>query len=258
MEALALRLVLPPLVVALASMAQRHLGDRLGGLVVGLPLTSGTFLVLLLPTHGGTSVAEAAVGMLAGQIAVIVMAVTYSGLVRAGFAVSLLGAVTGWSLAALAVRPLETLLVCSLVFGVMAFAALSIWPPAHEEPASGSTHSGGREVMTRTVLASSLVIALTTGVHVLGPQLAGLLSAAPLVALVLTPSTHRERGAGAVRSLLHGVVRGSVGAAVFAVVVALTVEGLGAPALLLAGTTAIAAAAVLSSVSHPRWSPGVR
>lgn len=192
--------------------------------------------------------------MLAGQIAVVAMAVTYSGLARAGVLVALLGTVSGWLLAVLAVWPLETLLVCSVVFGVLALAALCIWAPTHEGHTPVATPSGGRELTTRIVLASALVIALTTGVHVLGPQLAGLLSAAPLVALVLAPSTHRERGPEAARSLLHGVVRGSVGAAVFAIVVVVTVEGLGAPALFLAGAAGISVAAGLSSISVPRRS----
>lgn len=246
-----LRLLLPPLVIAAASLGQRHLGDRFGGLLVGLPLTSGTFLGLLLPAHGPLAVADAAVGVLAGQVAVIVMTVAYARLARlarVGIAAALVGCLACWGVAIMAVRPVTGLVLSSVIFAAVALVSLRTWPASTTSVVSRSVTAGGRELTMRVLLASALVISLTSGVDVLGPQLAGVLSAAPLVALVLTPTTHHERGEAAVVMLLHGVAKGSVSAATFALVLALSVEAMGSMAFLLATSAAAAVAALLSTL----------
>ena len=236
METIALRLVLPPLIITAATLAQRRLGDRLGGLVVGLPLTSGTFLGIVLLTHGRAAVSHAATGMLAGQIALIALTVGYSRLAqRAGVLTALLGAVALWGLTVTVVRPLDGVWATGAVYLAVAGAALLTWPQSVVAQASSPPSSSGYGWMgARVALGSALVIALTAGIGILGPQLAGTLSAAPLIALVLTPSTHRTSGAHSVRELLAGVTHGSVGAAAFAVVVCATARSLGGLAIILA------------------------
>lgn len=251
MESLALRLLLPPLVVTVASLGQRHLGDRLGGLLVGLPLTSGTFLGLLLHAHGPSTVAGAAAGVLAGQVAVVAMALAYARLARAGIVSALVGCLVCWALVVMAMRPVDGLVACSVLFAAAALAALNAWPVSNAPSATGSARVGGGEFALRVLLTSGLVVTLTSGVHLLGPQLAGLLSAAPLVALVLTPATHHERGHAAVVVLLHGVAKGSVGAATFALVIALSVDALGGLAFLLATAAGSAAVTLVSMPGRP-------
>ncbi len=251
MEPLALRLVLPPLVVIVAGLTQRHLGDRLGGLLVGLPLTSGTFLGLVLPAHGPAAVAEAAVGVLVGQIGVIVMTASYARFVRAGVVAALGGAIVCWAVTVVAVRPVDGLVLGLVLFAVVAALALRTWPVSAVPELAGRTGSGAGGFAVRVLLASALVVTLTSAVHVLGAQLAGLLSAAPLVALVLTPATQRDRGEAAAGALLHGVAKGAVGAAAFALVLAVAVQGLGGIAFLAAASAGIAVAGLVSVVPHP-------
>lgn len=251
MESLALRLVLPALVVIVASLVQRHLGDRLGGLIVGLPLTSGTFLGLVLHAHGPTAVTEAAVGMLAGQVAVIAMALSYARFVRAGVSVALGGAILCWGVTVVTVRPVDEPLVGLALVGLIAPLALCTWPAAPAlDPATPST-SGAGGFTLRVVCASALVVTLTSTVHVLGAHVAGLLSAAPLVALVLTPVTHRDRGGAAASALLHGVAKGAVGAATFALVLVVGAEGLGGLAFLAAASAGITVTGLVSVVPQP-------
>lgn len=242
-EALALRLVLPPLIVTVATLAQRHLGDRLGGLLVGLPLTSGTFLGLLFASHGPAAVADAAVGMLAGQVAVIALTTAYAHAAGTRAPLALLASVVAWVATVTLVRAIDTLVLGCALFGVATLIAVRTWPgpsAVTERPAA----PGARDLFTRITLATALILGLTAGVEILGPQLAGLLSAAPLVALVLAPSTHRVGGVGAVRTLLHGVVRGSAGAAVFATVLAIGIAPLGGLAFLVAALCGISVVAM--------------
>lgn len=246
MEALALRLVLPPLVIAGATLAQGRLGDRLGGLVVGLPLTSGTFLGLLLLSQGGSATAHAAAGMLAGQVSVVVMAATYAWLAsRAEACTAIAGTVLTWAASVPVVHAVDSSVAIGVLYVAAVLAVLLRWPtPTAAEGDPPPTVSSGQQTAIRVTLGSGLVIALTAGVQVLGPVLAGTLAAAPLVALVLTPSTHVSRGPTAVRILLKGVVLGSVGAAAFAVIVLLSAEALGGAAIGMAVLACLAVVAL--------------
>lgn len=242
METIALRLLLPPLVITLASLAQTRVGDRLGGVLVGLPLTSGTFLVLLHLSHGPAAVGEAAIGMLGGQVAVVVMATAYAwSAARAQAPVALPLTLLVWALAVSALGAVSTVpLLCGL-FVALAAPALHRWPTVAPGP---SPDAGVRALVPRVALTSGLVVALMAATPLLGAHVAGLLAAAPLIAVVIAPATHRSRGVVATRALLRGVVTGSTGAAAFALVVILLADVLGGAVFAPAVLAALAPAAV--------------
>ena len=68
MNSLALKLVLTPALIALASLAGRRWGPAVSGWLVGLPLTSGPVTFFLALNQGLAFAAAAAVGTLAGTI----------------------------------------------------------------------------------------------------------------------------------------------------------------------------------------------
>jgi inner membrane protein involved in colicin E2 resistance len=70
------------------------------------------------------------------------------------------------------------------------------------------------------LVATAMVVGLTTIAAKVGPRWTGLLSPFPVFALVLGTFTHRSQGAGAVAHLLRGVVLGSLAQATMFVVVA--------------------------------------
>lgn len=192
--------------------------------------------------------------MLAGQVAVIAMALSYARFVRAGVRVALGGAILCWGVTVVTVRPVDEPLVGLALVGLIATLALCTWPAAPAlDPATPST-SGAGGFTLRVVCASALVVTLTSTVHALGAHVAGLLSAAPLVALValvLTPVTHRDRGGAAASALLHGVAKGAVGAATFALVLVVGAEWLGGLAFLAAASAGITVAGLVSVVPQP-------
>ena len=69
MTILALKLVLTPLLIAVASLVQRRFGGRVGGLVAGLPLTSAPVSVFISLKYGSALAAKAAVATLLGVVA---------------------------------------------------------------------------------------------------------------------------------------------------------------------------------------------
>src|SRR5690242_19515054 len=92
MSSLALKLVLTPVLIGIASLAGRRWGAAVSGWLVGLPLTSGPIAFFLALNHGVAFAAAAATGTLAGAISQAAFCLAYGWLaLRAGWALSLAG-----------------------------------------------------------------------------------------------------------------------------------------------------------------------
>src|ERR1700687_2240670 len=72
------KLILTPLLIAAAAVAERRYGPAVGGSVAGLPLTSGPVSFFLALEQGGPFAAKAAIGTLVGLIGVAAFCVGYS------------------------------------------------------------------------------------------------------------------------------------------------------------------------------------
>ena len=72
-----LKLVLAPLIIAAATLVARRWGQNIGGLMVGLPLTSGPVSVFFALEQGRGFAANAAIGSLLGLIPVAVFCTGY-------------------------------------------------------------------------------------------------------------------------------------------------------------------------------------
>ena len=76
--AILLRIALTPIAFALVSKAQSRFGDWIGGRLIGLPLTTGPFLLTVCMTTSRTTAAHAAAGVTSGQMAVVVFCSGYA------------------------------------------------------------------------------------------------------------------------------------------------------------------------------------
>lgn len=241
MESLVLRLVLPPLTVLAAGWLQQRVGPRLSGRLVGLPLTSGPLVLVLFLAEGAPAASVAAQGVLAGQVMVVGFTCAYalastratsrSTLAAAIAATVVLGASAHTATAALAWSGLAVLPV--------ALMALWLWRPDAASVAASARPSGA-QLGFRAVLTGVLVAGLCTSSRVLGAGLTGLLGSVPLVVAVVAPSTHRDGGSPAARSMLRGTLTVVPGTATFAAVLAVTLVPLGGPAAFLAAGVALA------------------
>jgi hypothetical protein len=252
MGTLALQLVLAPLLVAAGSLAQRRWGQRVGGLVVGLPLTSLPLLFLVAVAHGPGFAARASTASLEGTVAAALMVWAWAAAARRrGVAASLAAgsAVFAASIAVLDLSPAWPA-AAGACAGVLVYAATLRWWPQGGTPEPGSTRPGSpppRRLWLRVLLAAgfSVVVAGTSGG--LGPHLAGLVTALPLLTGVIGALTHREEGPTEARAFLHGVTRGS-----FSVVTALAVLAFGLPGGHVALCFAAAAAAAVATQAVTR------
>ena len=87
---LLLKLTLAPLLVALATLVARRWGPRIGGLVVGLPLSTGPIFLFLAIDQGLDFAHRTTVGILFGLVGLAGFALVYAAVSRrAGWFVSL-------------------------------------------------------------------------------------------------------------------------------------------------------------------------
>jgi hypothetical protein len=101
------------------------------------------------------------------------------------------------------------------------------------------------------VLATGTVVLITELAPLLGPYLAGLLSPFPVFGAVLAILAQRADGAAGAVRVLDGLLLALLAPAIFFVVVALALPGLGLAAFLIATASALAAQA-LSMLFLPR------
>lgn len=88
-----LKLTLAPLLVAGATLAAQRWGPSVGGLLLGLPLTTGPIFLLLAIDQGPHFAAAATVGILFGLVGLAAFAVAYAAASsRAGWVASLAAA----------------------------------------------------------------------------------------------------------------------------------------------------------------------
>jgi hypothetical protein len=246
--ALALRLTLAPLIVLLASLVQRQAGPRRGGRVIGLPLTTGPFLAVLCLQYGRGMAAQAAVGVVAGQLVVVGFCLAYAHLAQAQVRPlwALVGALAAGAVAGIALAPVRPLWIATAaVLAVVAIGLATFPTTASPSQASTSETKWTRQTVVRMAVTGAIVAGLATGARLLGPYLAGVLSSAPVILSVLVPATHRSAGAPAAAELLRGTLASLPGAVVFITVLAYTLESAGAPAGFGLAAAALVAVAAL-------------
>ena len=216
---------------------------------MGLPFTSGPVTLFLALDNGLPFAASSAVGSMLGVIAQTTFALAYAAVAgRAGrlvpalaagvVAFAVVGAIT--EPLALAALPLFALIAVILVVairlvpdpGMTAAVALPRW-----------------DLPARMVVATMLVLALTSAAPLLGPRVSGLLATFPVYASILAAFGHSLVGPAAAIRVWRGLLFGLFGFGAFFLVLALALERFGiAVAFGLAILTALATQGVTLSL----------
>ena len=254
----AAKVLLTPMLLVASMLAARKWGSVVGGWLLGLPLVSGPVSMFLFVEHGPRFAENAARGALLGLVAAGAFCAVYAFVasrqpwwssLATAYAVCF-GAV--WMLSLVHLGIVWTLV---LVMGTLVVLALVVRAPENVEPLPAPPI---RDMLARMAIASTIVVLLTASAGALGSKAAGLLAPLPVVAAVMTASSHRRAGVGAARGLLRGAVVGSWGgAAFFAVVVVML--GIAGPvptymsATLAAGLVAAVAMRVSAHLRRAHW-----
>ena len=243
---LALKLVVTPALIAIATIAGRRFGPSISGWLVGLPFTSGPVSLFLALEQGTGFAASAAAGSIGGVAASAVFAVVYAAMARRfRWPASLAVASLAFAGAVIALRalPLDSglpLPLLALYAGGVAAALLGIRlipPPGVLDEAPGAPRW---DLPVRMVVATGLVVIITSAAPLLGPQLSGLLTTYPVYAGVLAVFAHAQRGGAAATQVVRGLCYGIIAFATFFLAVGALVDRVGiAPAFAVAAAGAV-------------------
>jgi hypothetical protein len=230
---LLLKLSLAPLIVAAATLVARRWGENIGGLLIGLPLTSAPVSIFFALEQGNRYAAGAAQGAMLGLIPVVVFCTGYAFTARPARS-SLPGKPLPWQVPALAGIGLYlgavwgmSLIAPPLGWTVLMVAAfLLTGQMLLGKPGKGARtlSTPGWDLPLRVIFATLLLLGITGAAGVLGPKWGGLLSPFPIFTFVMAVFSHRQGGPGAAVRLMRGVLSGLFAYLAFFLVVTLLVE----------------------------------
>jgi hypothetical protein len=219
-----LKLVLAPLIIAAATLVSRRWGERIGGLLIGLPLTSAPVSVFFAVEQGPQFAASAALGSLLGMVPVAVFCLSYvQAARRLRWYYAALFSVACYLLAVGAVSFIpfslgESAIVVPVVLGL---ALLAIGSPRGKE---ALVSPPWWDLPLRMVISAALLVVITTLAGSLGSKWSGLLSPFPVFSFVMATFSHSQGGPGAAWRFMRGLLTGLFGYTVFFLVVGLLME----------------------------------
>ena len=214
MNTLAPKLVLTPLLVASTSLAGRRWGPSLSGWLVALPLTSGP-IALFIALEAGVDVArQAAGGSLLGATAQVAFAAAYTVAARRlGWMWSLMAGVISFFLVGFLVPPMLPVLGYALLLLAVAIFLVTLGRRTHEDRRTFAAPAW--DIPARVVIATALVVAISSGAPLIGGRFSGVLATFPVYAAVLSTFAHATRGPGEASEVLRGLSTGLVGFGAF-------------------------------------------
>jgi hypothetical protein len=194
--------------------------------LTGLPMVAGPTLAFYAVEQGHAFASDAARAAMLGIVATGTFCLTYAHCGRfAGWPLSVLA---GWlAFGALAAVFAEAYLSWWGEFAAAVIGLLAArWLMPRSPPAAAIRVPPRWDIGLRMAAAGTLVVVLTAVAGALGPQLSGILSAFPVVTVILTVFTHVQQGHDAVATFLRGLLGGLHGFAVYCLVFGLALARL--------------------------------
>ncbi|MBV9847882.1 MAG: hypothetical protein JOZ47_22850 [Kutzneria sp.] len=256
MPPLLLKLLLTPLLIAIATLVQRRWGHLAGGRFIGLPLTSAPLLLMLAIDRGSQFAATASVSSLAGQLCVALFCLGYARAVaRHRWPVALAAGLACFAIAALIQDMVGfSLLLQESIVPLGLVAVLAGWPDAPTDSVDRPTPTW--ELPARMLVAVVFTLLVTESAPLLGSRLAGLVAALPVFTGLLVVFVHNEAGPASATAMVRGVVLSTFSASAFFLTVATSLSDFGVmPAFLLALSVAAAAHLAVGTVAASSGRP---
>lgn len=201
---------------------------------MGLPLTSGPIVFFLALDHGAAFAAGAAAGALAGALAEAAFCLAYRWLAfRCRWPVALLGSCLAFAAASAALQRVA-LATVPLFLCVVAALGLALRLMPGRLPAAVGAPLPRWDIPARMVVATAVVVLLTSAAPALGSRLSGLLATFPLFAAILTVFAHHLEGPVPAVGVLRGLLLGLFAFAGFFLVLRALLERAGIAAAFVA------------------------
>lgn len=251
---IAIKALLTPVLVVLCAVATRRWGATVGGLLLGLPITSGPLSVFLFVEHGRSFAESSARATLLGLLAAAAFCLSYA-LIANGrswwLSLGVAAAVCLGAVGLLSQVHLGLALSMGVVAVILLLLASTSRDPQPARPKSERVPLRRRQLAKRVVLASAVVVGITLSAGSLGPVAAGLLAPLPILVALMAVSEHRRGNRVAAVGIVRGAVLGLWGAAAFFGSVGLLLPEFG-PLLTYTVATGAAMVAGIASQGVPR------
>ena len=236
-----LKLTLTPAIVVVASLLGRRFGPSFAGWLVGFPFTSAPVSVFLTLEQGTAFAATSAVGSIESAAADVGFCLVYMWTARRGWPIALLAASAAYVAGAVV---LATTIHDPLVAAVITLALLLVAPrfaTVAPDRAAQVRPLPRWDLPVRAIVATTLVVAITTLAPIVGPTASGIISGIPLYATVLAVFAHQHAGPASGAAVMRGLLAGLYGFATFFVVIAVAIVPVGPlPAFILAFIAVVA------------------
>lgn len=204
---LGLKLFLAPFFVWIISVLQGRYNARLGGLFLGLPLTTGPFLLIIGLQEGRLFAKTAAHGVLVGQLSLIVFCFVYAlaakslNWKRSIFIATIAVWVSGYFFNLINISNLGVAMTLFFVWAI----SLGLFPK-YEKPTE-KVVAPKWELPVRLITTVVLILLLTATANILGSRVSGALSTYPTIITVLGAFSHRRNGPKYLIATLHALIQ---------------------------------------------------
>lgn len=243
---------MPALVVSV-TFAARRWGQKIAGLLTGLPIVSAPALFFFAVEQGEVFASEASRAVLVSLVGVEASAVAYAwASLRAPWWASLLASWSVFFACVLVLQRLQWSVTVALVAACLGLVAAQLALPRGGKHARGTRPAW--DVPLRVVTAMLLVVTVTSLAHRLGPTLSGALTPFPVAISVLMAFSHAQLGSSGAITFLRGFLPGMWAFTAFCYVLAVVIVPLGTALGFLAalGVTFAIQAGVLWGMQRAR------
>ena len=203
---LLLKVTLGPVMVALLHYLGKLKGHGMGGRLIGLPITTGPFILIVSLQEGVQFGKHAAHGVLLGQIALAIYCWVYTfASPRTNWyqAISIATATVltvGYTTTHVPFTTTEALATLIVIW----LTAMKFWPKFPTDPVF--VQSPAWELPVRIAVTLTIFIGLAALAPHLGPNVSGALSTYPVIASVVSTFNHRRYGPASTMATLRGLM----------------------------------------------------
>lgn len=245
-----LKLAITPLLMWAISLASRRWGGLLGGLLAGMPITSGlvmTFLSLEQGTRFALAAVPGALGGLAAVLATYAFYLHATRWLRIAPAVCL--AMVFYGLVAYVLTHWGTLLA-SIGVALTLIVLLIVISGREPKPDTlACVRHRYWEIPLRMISATALLMVTTHLAAWLGPETSGMLAPIPVIAWPLMVFAHVQNGRAGMAAMVRGNAIGAVGVLAFYLMLAGLMNTLGVlPTIGVAMGTAVVLTVLLAGL----------
>jgi len=193
--------------VLAVSYLQRKYGDRFGGWLIGLPITTGPFILIICIQEGVAFGGRTTHGILLGQIALIAYcwAYAFAALRMNWYSAIFIGTTVCLVVGYLVTQIKISVAVSMIVLIALWWVAMKWWPDSNLTETKINPPKW--ELPIRILVTLTLLVSLSALAPHLGAKLAGALSTYPVITSVLGTFNQKRFGPAATIATLRGLMQ---------------------------------------------------